>query len=86
MIKLILPIISGIIAAFLYESVARIFSTKVLHRTELVIWRYKLHHSLFALPFFAIYGLNKKMFFLGFGIGILLQHAVTDGFRFIQKV
>ena len=33
----------------------------------------------------SIYGANKNVFFLGFGIGIILQHTLTDGFRFIQK-
>ncbi|MDA1317405.1 MAG: hypothetical protein O3B87_05305 [bacterium] len=84
--KFIFSIILGVLAAFLYENIMLMFGTKVLHKTELVIQGYKLHHSLYALPFFAAYGLNKKIFFLGFGIGILLQHTITDGFRFIQKV
>lgn len=86
MTKFILSILLGIIVAFLYENVARIFGTKVLHKTELVIWGFKLHHSLYGLISFAIYGINRDIFFLGFGIGIILQHSLTDGFRFIQKI
>ena len=86
MIKFVLSIIVGIFAAVLYENFARMFGTKVLHKTELVVWGFKLHHSLYGLLSFAIYGANKNMFFLGFGIGIILQHTATDGFKFIQKL
>lgn len=86
MIKFVASIILGVLTAFLYDYVAKMIGTKVFHKTELVIWGFKLHHSLYGLLSFALYGVNRNVFFLGFGIGIILQHTITDGFRFIQKL
>lgn len=75
----LLPTIAGYIAAHIYEN----FGEKIVKKDKLIVYGYRLHHSLYALLFLALGFIDIKVAF--FGIGILIQHTVTDGFRFISK-
>ena len=74
-------ILVGIISASLYEYIA----VTVLKRKSLIIKGYRLHHSLFAFVFLFFALLTGQISFLLFGVGVLIQHTATDGFRFITK-
>lgn len=86
MIKFLLSFVLGIISAFLYESLARYIGVNMFKRDALIVSGYKLHHSLYGLLFLAFAYVNKSIFLAGFGLGVIAQHTLTDGFRFIQKV
>jgi hypothetical protein len=73
--------ILGLLSAFLYEWIA-INQIKV---EALYFSGYRMHHSLYGLLSVAVFAVTKKHFFLGFGLGIIIQHTVTDGFWFITK-
>lgn len=81
MITLLLSFILGFFAVWLYEFIA----INVLNKTGLIVLGYRLHHSLYGLLFIALSVVNKRAFFLGFGVGVITQHTVTDGFRFVSK-
>jgi len=51
---------------------------------------YHFHHSLFGLlAFLSVLlfrnDLNKSLFALGFGLGVILQHTLSEGLIFITK-
>lgn len=71
----------GIILAYAWEY----FCTKVIKKTSLIIYGYRLHHSLYGLLFVFIGFLNQNILLFGMGVGILIQHTTTDGFRFISR-
>ena len=80
-VSFIVSFVLGFVSAWLYE----LFAINILQRDSLIIRGWRLHHSLYGLLSIFIWITNKKTFFLGFGIGILAQHTVTDGFRFISR-
>jgi len=86
MINFIISFILGVLSAFVYEFIARTIGINVFRKESLVIIGYKLHHSLYGLLSFILFGITQKSFFFGFGLGIIFQHAVTDGFFFVNKV
>ncbi len=69
------------LVAWLYEFTA----INLFHKTSLIILGYRLHHSLYGVLFIVLSLINKNVFLLGFGIGIIVQHTVSDGFRFLSK-
>lgn len=81
-----LAIALGIILMFIYT-----WKTK---KSILVFKGYHLHHSLYGFIsfFFALILYMLKIskvlqfFFIGLGIGIILQHILTEKFCFIEKV
>ncbi len=77
----LLWLISGIALATLYEY----FVPKFFKKDALIISGYRLHHSLYGLAGI-ILGLSlQNNHLLALGIGILIQHTATDGFRFLSK-
>lgn len=84
--QVFLSFILGIIAAFVYESLAKPIGVNIFKKEALIVSGYKLHHSLYGIFFLLFSLLSKKYFFLGFGLGIIFQHTITDGFFFVQKV
>lgn len=51
---------------------------------------YHFHHSLFGLLAFLFVPLfrndfNKTLFIAGFGLGVILQHTIKEGFVFVTK-
>jgi hypothetical protein len=81
MLRLILSFLLGFFAAWIYE----LTMIKLFSRNGLIIWNWKLHHSLYGLLFITLGFISKKTFLVGFGVGIIAQHALTDGFWFITK-
>jgi hypothetical protein len=81
MIRLVVSIILGFIAAWLYE----LLMLNLFNGKGLIVSGWRLHHSLYGLPFLVGGFLSKKAFFAGFGLGIIAQHSITDGFWFITK-
>jgi len=77
----IIAISAGFLAAFAWEY----FCTHILRKTSLIINGWRLHHSIYGLLFFVIGLLFSNTFITSFGVGILIQHTLTDGFRFISK-
>ncbi|MBP9814006.1 hypothetical protein KBC80_02325 [Candidatus Woesebacteria bacterium] len=81
MLTIILFSIIGFAIAFIWE----FFCTHVIRKTSLILLGYRLHHSIFGLLIIAL-GLSiQNIPLTGIGVGILIQHTVTDGFRFISK-
>lgn len=76
----------GVILAFIYESLAGIIGKNIFNKEVLVVYGYKLHHSLYGVLFVVLAYVHKNVFLAGFGLGIIAQHTLTDGFRFIQKM
>jgi hypothetical protein len=85
-LKLLISFVLGIISAYVYESLAGIVGNNIFSKEALVIYGYKLHHSLYGVLFLVLAYVNRNVFLAGFGLGIITQHTFTDGFRFIQKM
>lgn len=92
MLKLFLyfsiSLITGFFGAYLYE----LFAKKVLRKDSFIVGGYRLHHSLYGLAgLFASIWLalvNQNLYsavLLGFSLGIITQHTITDGCSFISK-
>lgn len=86
MTKFFVSFILGIVVAYIYEVFGRMIGINVFKRDALIISSYKLHHSLYGVLFLMLANINKSIFLTGFGLGIIVQHTFTDGFRFIQKI
>lgn len=86
LVKLLISFLLGIVAAYLYESLAGLVGKNIFNKEALIVNGYKLHHSLYGVLFLVLAYINKNTFFVGFGLGIIAQHTLTDGFRFIQKM
>jgi hypothetical protein len=81
MFKFLLSFVFGFFVAWLYEFLA----IDVIGKDSFIINGYRLHHSLYGV-FSCLMGfLNKKVFWIGFGAGVITQHIVTDGLRFVSK-
>lgn len=83
-IYLILGFSSGFIFAFLWE----VSTLKIGHLAHQK--GYHFHHSLFGLIAFLFIpkfwgDMNKVLFVFGFGTGVIIQHAIKEGFIFITK-
>ena len=78
---LLISSILGILLAYSWE----IFCTKILKKTSLIIFGYRLHHSIYGLLFLVIGIISINIVCDGLGVGIIIQHTITDGFRFISK-
>lgn len=81
-------IIIGIVIGYIYELL--MFRVgKFTNRSKIVIFRYKLHHSLYGLAlilFGLIIHLSYTIFLIALGVGIIIQHSISgDGFVFITK-
>ena len=86
MVTLLLSIFAGIVVAFVYENVMKYLGKSIFNKHAFIIKDYKLHHSLYGLICFAIYAGTNNEFYLGIGLGIIIQHTFTDGFKFIEKI
>ena len=78
---LIISIIIGYLLAHIYERIG----IKISNNKPLVISGWRLHHSLYGILFFALFILFQNIILLGIAIGIIVQHTLTDGFRFLSK-
>lgn len=85
-------IIFGITGSFLYEYLTRKIGEKYFKKDALIVKGYRLHHSLYGLiglMFSLFFFLNGRIeafqVLIGLSIGILVQHTLTDGFRFVSK-
>jgi hypothetical protein len=76
-----LALITGILIAALYEDVL----PRITRKKSLVIYGHLLHHSIYGVVFVLLGLALKNISAMGFGVGILIQHTVTDGFRFISR-
>ena len=76
-----ISIVFGYVLAHVYEKVAIVVSRK----RPLVVYGYRLHHSLYGLLFMGLGYWQQQPFFYSIAIGIIMQHTITDGFRFISK-
>ncbi len=76
-----LSVILGILVASMYEY----FMLKVFGNKGFIVWGYRLHHSLYSVFLITIGFLLQNIFCIGLGIGILIQHTFTDGFRLVSK-
>ncbi len=79
--KILFSILFGYILAHLYEKVAIVMS----RGKPLVVLGYRLHHSLYGIIFLGLGYLYQQQVLYGIAVGIILQHTITDGFRFISK-
>jgi hypothetical protein len=84
-IKHVFAFIVGIIVAFLYEYLSGFVGKNIFNTDSVIVSGYKLHHSLYGLFFIILGLLRSKNFYVWFGLGIIFQHTLTDGFLFIQK-
>jgi len=71
----------GYIGISIFEFVA----LNIFRKEKFLISGYRLHHSLYGLLFIIIGFMLPATFMIFLGCGIVLQHTVTDGFRFISK-
>lgn len=78
---LLLACVVGFIVAYIWEYVC----TNIIKKTSLILFGWRLHHSLYGILFIAIGFSVRNMSLIGIGIGVLIQHTITDGFRFISK-
>ncbi len=78
---LLLACVLGFLLAFGWEH----FCTHIIKKTSLIVQGWRFHHSLYGLLFLTFGFLIPNNILLGIGIGIIVQHTMTDGFRFISK-
>lgn len=79
--EILLSILFGYVLAHVYEKLAIVVS----RNTPLVLFRYRLHHSLYGIMCFLLAFWFQQYILYGIGIGIIIQHTITDGFRFVSK-
>ncbi len=80
-VALILSAIFGIVLAYFWEY----FCTHIIKKKELRLFGWRLHHSIYGIIFVVVGLFNQNIINIGIGVGILIQHTFTDGFRFISK-
>jgi hypothetical protein len=78
---LLFSLILGMPLAAFYEYLM----LKIPGKKGLIIKGYRLHHSIYGLIFITMGLALQSIFCIGLGLGILIQHTLTDGFRFISK-
>ncbi len=78
----------GYLTASVWEFVCK----HIFHKESLILRGYRLHHSLFGVILFVcgflflvVHRPDIALILLMLGLGILLQHTVTDGFKFVTK-
>ena len=74
-------ILCGIIGATLYEH----FVPRIFKKEALIIVGHRLHHSLYGLVAIIFGAALQNNALFAMGIGIVIQHTATDGFRFFSK-
>lgn len=86
-LKFVLAFVSGFAAAYVYEIVAFMLGRQAFNMDNpgLIIYGYRLHHSLYGLLFLVLWAAKRKEFHLGFGLGVIAQHTMYDGFRFVSR-
>jgi hypothetical protein len=92
---ILIGIISGIATTLLFEFILK--TNKKLrnryYRHHEILLGYHVHHSIYGLLFiiagiaFYFYkNTSDSLFYISFGIGIIIQHTLSDGhFIFIEK-
>jgi len=85
-------ILIGFVGAFLYEYCTGKIDRRFFKKDALIISGYRLHHSLYGLfglllsiLFFLSGKVGVSTTLLGLSIGVIIQHTITDGFRFLSK-
>ncbi len=81
MVYQILVFFVGFVAAWFYEQIM----LSVFGGNGLIVWNWRLHHSLYGLLFISLGVITRKTPLISFGVGIIAQHTLTDGFWFITK-
>lgn len=76
-----ISIVFGYVLAHVYEKVAIVVS----RNRPLVVCGYRLHHSLYGILLVGLGYWYQQPLVYGVAIGIIMQHTITDGFRFISK-
>lgn len=86
-LKFVLAFVSGFVVAYVYEIVAFMLGRQIFNMDNpgLIIYGYRLHHSLYGLLFLVLWAAQRKEFYLGFGLGIIAQHTMYGGFSFVSK-
>lgn len=79
--NIFLSCISGIILAYLWEYIC----IHLIKKTSFIIRGFRFHHSIYGLIFIASGIVFRNATILGIGLGIIVQHTITDGFRFVSK-
>jgi len=79
--EILISIIVGYVLAHVYEKVAVVVS----RNRPLVVCGYRLHHSLYGILLVGLGYWYQQPLVYGVAIGIIMQHTITDGFRFISK-
>lgn len=85
--SLIISFVSGVAFAYIYENLP---FYKFTSRKALIIFKYRLHHSLYGLLFILIAILNtfqaNSLLLISAGLGIIFEHYLTGGgLDFITK-
>jgi hypothetical protein len=80
-LKYILIIALGYVGISIFEFIA----INIIKKDRLVVLNHRLHHSIYGLLFIIFGFIFSKLFLIFLGIGVMLQHTITDGFRFISK-
>ncbi len=87
MLKLLFSLVLGFAVAYIYEFGGR-YILKMLFQNDrlgLIIYGYRLHHSLYGILFLFLSLINRSLFFAGFGVGIIVQHTLFGGFQFVSR-
>lgn len=87
-LEVALGFIIGYIAAHFYEQLGISLANKTKKPPHLDISGWRLHHSLYGLPFLALgLPLLNPILITTIGIGIITQHYFTgDGLVFLTRV
>lgn len=81
--NILLFLVSTVIG-FCISTLYEVFIIKLTKKRALILNGYRFHHSIYGL-IFIILSFSVYNFLFFFGIGIILQHTITDGFKFITK-
>ena len=77
-------IITSIFGFFLAYGWER-FCERIIKVKAMIVFGYRLHHSLYGLAFIIIVFVFQTIIPIGLGIGIIIQHTITDGLRFVSE-
>ena len=83
--KYIHSFIFGFLFAYVYEFGGKHLIKLATNEVNpgLIIGCYRLHHSIYGLISFGYATIKMDTFWISFGLGIILQHTLFDGFYFI---
>jgi len=77
-VQIILGLLAGIAAGYVYEMGYRIVARKLKRKPVFRIKGFRIHHSIYGIIIAAVGLWLKHYFLISLGIGIVIQHILIE--------